>query len=263
MQLAPSRPVPDEPESLAENRPPRRLGRMEIAILASIALLLVIRPVILRTIAPLAVAYIAINVVHIAISYVLSRMMGIHVQRIDLFFGGAWLRWRYEQTWISVGWFLLGSSLTLKSGDSTSTDRDSFAHLSRFARAGFCLAGPLAQLFLALLLLGPKRFEFGLRRVPDQASGLLFNAPELVRGLIYFAEHASIREVIGAVAMVVSLWNLLPLPLANGGGRAILELLNSHVQSRRRIAAELASLLLWLFGSIAIVIHGLMQWIAE
>lgn len=163
-----------------------------------------------------AVGFIVVGIVHSAGAALVARLLRVPIEDCSIGWGPRLLRFTVVGVPIRIGLMPTGSYVKLS--------EDAFQRLPRFARAGFCLAGPAALAGAAAII--------GMWVMPmDVYEGLgrLCLHPRLDGGDIARAFEATWREspmrAIGEFTSM-SLWlNLLPLPIFNGG-QALLALLS-------------------------------------
>jgi membrane-associated protease RseP (regulator of RpoE activity) len=232
------------PEDLTQDAAPAKpsfIGPLGVGVLLALAVGMLRSPATVLRVGKLAPATAICVVVHLMTFYVLARAAGVAVEVVSIFFGGALLRFRWGGTWFVVNWLPVGGFVKMKGMTGQPDAADGWRGLSRLSRAAFCLAGPWAVLALGLCVLGPAKFKADLLRVPGQLVEVLRRDGPGAGGILYFVEHAPFRDVLGAVAVLFGIVNLLPLPIVNGG-QAIAELLDLDARSPWLQRIQIASL---------------------
>lgn len=162
--------------------------------------------------------------VHISTIAGASTLMGAPWTSFQLFAGKALLRWRLRDRWISLGWLPVGGSVRIRGMTEEGDVRPgTYSALPPLRKVAIALAGPLALLIFALLLLGPSGVAQsiahgprGLRDVLAEGLGWQHGAPALT-GFVALLDHGSVFQIAGVVAVQMAWINLLPLPAMNGG----------------------------------------------
>jgi membrane-associated protease RseP (regulator of RpoE activity) len=237
---------------------PEFIGAVGTGTLIAIAIGMIRSHAALVRVGKLAPALAICVIVHLTTFYVLARISGVTVEVVSYFFGGALIRFRRGETWFAFNWLPIGGGVKLKGLDGPAPAEaaapDGWLRLSRIARAGFCLAGPLAVLGLGLAVLGWSQFRANLFHVPGQYRDLLTQAPAAVGGILYFVDHATFRDILGAAAVTMAVINLLPLPLVNGG-QAIVQLVDPDPRSPWLARIQMVSLAI-VIAMLLVLIYG-------
>jgi membrane-associated protease RseP (regulator of RpoE activity) len=239
-------------------RPPGFVGVFGALSLIAVAILLVKSPAARLRLGILMPAFTILLATHLIPFYVFARLGKVTVQEFSLFFGGALLRWRRGETWFAVNWFPLGGYVKFKGMDNAPTAQGlegTWQRLPPVLRAAICLSGPISVLLLSLIALGTDLFRDNLLGSPIQVRQLVENPAATIRSFLHFVDSAPFLVILGACGVKLSLMNLLPLPIMNGG-QALVELTGLNRHRRLMEYFQLASLAIILASLIFIVYNA-------
>jgi len=202
--------------------PPFFIGPAGLGMVGAVALLAITSTPARMRIFNLAPSLALVVIVHLMTFYFLGLAAKMDIRRVSIFFGGAILRFRKGETWFAVNWLPLGGCVMFQgTRETVSEGKTAWQELPRGIRAAMLVAGPVAVLALGLCIVGPERFVSILFQIPQYAREIFNRGP--IRGSLNFIDHVTFRDLVGVVAWLFGVLNLLPLPMVNGG-QALLEL---------------------------------------
>jgi membrane-associated protease RseP (regulator of RpoE activity) len=173
--------------------------------------------------------------VHVGTMALVGMRLGVPVQEITLFYGTAWLRFRYRGVEYRVGWIPFGGVVRFQSRRARSVDPEKvlFAadmdppgvnDLHPLERAFIAASGCLALIVLSASCLGPlaavRSFGRGFAQLIPFAPWTPAWVPsgrDLVGRFLALLRSGPFRVALGVLAAKLTALNLLPLPPFNGG----------------------------------------------
>ena len=165
-----------------------------------------------------------------------------------------------------LGFLPVGGFVKMKDSREDSLDADSledaFDHQPRWIQAAMPLGGSLLVLLVAIALLGREgwtAFASGFGQIVHGAISPLNEAQHLLASFVAYLEVRSLPDSVGLFFAKMAAFNLLPIPILNGGD-AIANLLGIYRASERvRMRVQQVSLCfvlpLWIGWLCAAVVY--------
>lgn len=253
-------PSPAEPVGPADDDgPPRRISWLGAILIVALVAWSICNPIVGHRVLWFELALGLVLSLHVFTHYLASRLRGLAVERVSLFYGGALVRWQSGPTWFAIRWFPWGGYVKIRGMDdsapSSRTDPTGYQSVAPPGRALLLISAPFAVLAVGAVILGRQDTWHALVRAMHDLRSWPWQSKQTVHAALAFIDSASLLQMIGVTAVWMALLNLLPLPMLNGG-QALCELI--CLTRARRLMETLSLLcLLALWGYFLIGLYRL------
>ena len=230
------------PSEMSDRPPP--VGRGGLLVLVTAVALIAVDHRHSARWAELLLATLVATVAHLGGIAAAGGAFGLGPERVTLFFGGALLRCWAVGCWWSVGWIPLGGTVKFTGSNTAATGNRTWGTIGWAARVTVALAGPVALAALALALLGRQRLTGEVRAAGPAVVALARRGASrpLATAFVRLLDGHRVPGVVGTVAVVWTIVNLLPAPVCNGGQAIVLAaegLTGRRIPQRLQVATSL------------------------
>ncbi len=196
--------------------------------------------------------------VHVTAMAAGGWLVGAPIEEISLFSGKKLIRTKFGDTKFSVGFIPFGGFVKFD---------DAFQKIHPLKRVFVATCGCMALVFLAAVVFGSsealRKFLIGFYQIVSGAFAPRSTGSQLLRAFYEYVRNNSFTLCVGLVATKLAAFNLLPLPVLNGGDitLAILNWIKPIPEKVRERIQMIGFIIVLLIGLLWIVafVHSLVS----